>query len=56
MEAEKENLIQNENNEEILNLNVKNNNINNISKENSNESKEDGKEDKDIKNKYNIII
>jgi hypothetical protein len=56
MEAEKENLIQNENNEEILNLNVKNNNINNISKDNSNESKEDGKEDKDIKNKYNIII
>ena len=56
MEAEKENLIQNENKEEILNINVKNNNINNISKDNSNESKEDGKEDKDIKNKYNIII
>ena len=56
MEAEKENLIQNENKEEILNLNVKNNNINNISKDNSNESKEEGKENKDIKNKYNIII
>jgi hypothetical protein len=54
MEAEKENLIQNENNDDILNLN-KINNKNNISKDNSNESKEEGKEEgkenKDITNK-----
>jgi hypothetical protein len=50
MEVEKEKLLHNS--DEILNLNVKNSGF---SRDNLNENKED-KENKDIKNKYNIIF
>ena len=50
MEVEKEKLLHNS--DEILNLNVKNSNF---SRDNLSENKED-KENKDIKNKYNIIF
>lgn len=50
MEGEREKLLHNSG--EILNLNVKNSNI---SEDNLSESKEI-KENKDIKNKYNIIF
>ena len=50
MEGDKEKLLQN--NDEILNLNVKNSNF---SRDNLSESKE-VKDNKDIKNRYNIFF